>query len=120
VILGLGTNGTVTGGQLHQLLHILGPKRKLVLINTFEARPWEHEVNNAIAAAAHQNDNVVVADWRDAIKNRTGLLWPDEVRPRPSGAKIYARLVNAAVQATRFLPGTQGPVAGGILRTHAR
>jgi peptidoglycan/LPS O-acetylase OafA/YrhL len=120
VIVGLGTNGTVTGGQLHQLLRILGPKRKLVVINTFEARPWEHEVNNALAAAARQNGNVVVADWHDAIKNRTGLLWPDEVHPRPPGARIYARVVSAAVQATRFLPGTRWPVAGSILRAHAR
>jgi hypothetical protein len=120
VIVGLGTNGTVTSGQIHQLLRTLGPKRKLVLINTFEARPWEHEVNNAIAAAARQNDNVAIADWRDAIRNRTSLLWPDEVHPRPPGAKIYARVVNAAVQSTRFLAGTPGPVAGSILRTHAR
>ena len=120
VIMGLGTNGTVTSGQLNQLLHILGPKRKLVLINTFEARPWEHEVNNAIAAAARQHDNVAVADWHDAIKNRTSLLWPDEVHPRPPGAKVYAKVVNAAVQATRLLPGTAVPIAGSILRTHAR
>ncbi len=99
VVVGLGTNGTVTSGQIRQLLAEIGPGRELVLVNTYEARPWEHEVNAAIAAARHYR-NVVTANWHAAIEHRTGLLWPDGVHPRPPGARLYARVVVAAIQAT--------------------
>ncbi|HEY6276392.1 MAG TPA: hypothetical protein VIX86_08665, partial [Streptosporangiaceae bacterium] len=100
VVLGLGTNGTVTSGQIRELLAEIGPGRRLVLINTYEARPWEHEVNTAIAAA-RRYPNVVMANWHSAIEHRTGLLWGDGVHPRPQGARLYARVVAAAIQATR-------------------
>jgi hypothetical protein len=42
-----------------------------------------------------------MANWHNAVEHRTGLLWPDRVHPRPAGARLYARVVAAAVQATR-------------------
>ena len=113
VIVGLGTNGAVTRGQIRQLLAEIGPRRKLVLVNTYEARPWEHEVNSVIAAAARDYPNVVLANWLAAITHRTGLLWGDGVHPRPPGARLYAKVVAAAVQATgpAAAPGPAGHVA---------
>ena len=49
VVLGLGTNGTVTTGQIRQLLAIIGPHRKLVLVNTFVPRPWQNGDNRVLA-----------------------------------------------------------------------
>jgi peptidoglycan/LPS O-acetylase OafA/YrhL len=101
VVVGLGTNGPVTSGQIRELLAEIGPHRKLVLINTYEARPWEDEVNSAIAKAARNYPNVILADWLTTITPRTSLLWNDGVHPRPPGARLYAGVVAAAVQATR-------------------
>jgi hypothetical protein len=42
VVVGLGTNGTVTAGEIRQLFAEIGPGRRLVLVNTFEDRSWEH------------------------------------------------------------------------------
>jgi peptidoglycan/LPS O-acetylase OafA/YrhL len=100
VIVGLGTNGTVTSGQIHDLLAEIGPGRKLVLVNTYEARPWEHADNSVIGAAARRYPNVVLANWHATIVHRTSLLWGDGVHPRPPGARLYARVVAAAVQST--------------------
>src|SRR5215471_6704657 len=100
VIMGLGTNGTVSSGQIRDLLAEIGPSRKLVLVNTYEARPWEHADNSVISAAARRYPNVVLANWRTAIAHRTNLLWGDGVHPRPPGARLYAKVVAAAVQAT--------------------
>jgi peptidoglycan/LPS O-acetylase OafA/YrhL len=113
VIVGLGTNGTVTRGQIRQLLAEIGPRRKLVLVNTYEARPWEHEVNSAVAAAARDYPNVVLANWLATITHRTNLLWGDGVHPRPPGARLYAKVVAAAVQATgaATAPGPAGHLA---------
>jgi len=100
VIVGLGTNGTVTSGQIRDLLAEVGPSRKLVLVNTYEARPWEHADNSVIGAAARRYPNVVLANWHATIADRTSLLWGDGVHPRPPGARLYAKMVADAVQAT--------------------
>lgn len=100
VVVGLGTNGTVTTGEISELLHLIGPHRELVLVNTYEARPWEHEVNTTLTATARRYPNVVLANWLRAIRDRTGLLWPDQVHPRPPGAKLYAEVVYRAIEAS--------------------
>ena len=117
VIVGLGTNGTVTSGQIRDLLAEVGPSRKLVLVNTYEARPWEHADNSVIGAAARRYPNVVLANWHATIAHRANLLWGDGVHPRPPGARLYAKMVAAAVQATASAraPAGQGPTSGASL-----
>jgi peptidoglycan/LPS O-acetylase OafA/YrhL/lysophospholipase L1-like esterase len=101
VVIGLGTNGTVTAEQIRQLVATIGPHRTLVLINTFVPRPWQNGDNQVLAAAAHENGNVVLANWYATIEHHTNLLWNDGVHPRPVGAPLYAQMVASAVQATR-------------------
>ncbi len=98
LVFALGTNGSFTAGQLHQLLAIIGPSRELVLVNTYEARSWEAADNRLIDTAAHRYPNVFLANWFATIEHRTSLLWPDEVHPQPSGARLYAHTVAAAVR----------------------
>ena len=114
VVFALGTNGAFTSQQMRQLVRAVGPHRDLVLVNTYEARPWEVGVNRVIAAAARRDPNVVMANWFATIEHRTSLLWPDEVHPQPSGARLYARMVAAAVRAARS-EGAAGPAAGAGL-----
>jgi hypothetical protein len=109
VVLGLGTNGTVTTGQIRRLLATIGPHHKLVLVNTFVPRPWQNGDNRVLAAAARNHDNVVLANWFATIEHRTGLLWDDDVHPRPPAATLYARMVATAVQATRSPRPTASP-----------
>jgi lysophospholipase L1-like esterase len=101
VVFALGTNGAFTSQQMRQLIRAVGPHRDLVLVNTYEARPWEAGVNRVIAAAGRRYANVVMANWFATIEHRTSLLWPDEVHPQPSGARLYARMVASAVRAAR-------------------
>lgn len=105
LVLGLGTNYLVTTSQLSQVLRILGPERRLVLINTYVPDSWSKQVNATDAAFARQHPSVVLADWYDTIRNRMYLLWPDHIHPEIPGTKVYARMVYRAVQATR---GTAG------------
>jgi hypothetical protein len=99
VVVGLGTNGDITTTQLRQLRHAIGSSRELVLVNTFGPMSWEPEVNAVIAAAVRHGSNVELANWNQAIRTRTYLLWPDGIHPQPSGARLYARVVLAAVKA---------------------
>jgi lysophospholipase L1-like esterase len=67
-------------------------------VNTYEARSWEAADNRLIDTAARQYPNVFLANWFATIEHRTSLLWPDEVHPQPSGARLYAHAVAAAVR----------------------
>jgi len=98
VVVGLGTNGTITTAQVRALQAVSGPRRELVLVNTFVPRPWQSEVNSVVGAAGRRYSDITVADWYATIRNRTGLLWGDGVHPQPAGAVVYARMVAAAVQ----------------------
>jgi hypothetical protein len=69
-----------------------------VLVNTYEARPWEQEVNAAIAKASRKDSQVVMVNWYSAIGNHKNLLRADQVRPRPPGGTLYARVVKAVVE----------------------
>ena len=99
VVVGLGTNGPVSAGQIRQLRQLIGPSRYLILVNTFGPMPWESSVNAVLAAAARHTAHVSLANWHAAIAAHTDLLWPDGIHPQPSGAKLYARVVLAAIQA---------------------
>jgi len=101
VVFGLGTNGGVTTSQLRQLQRTVGASRKLILVNTFGPQTWEHSVNAALAAAARHGRHAELADWYRAIASRPAQLWPDRVHPRPAGARLYARVVLAAITAGR-------------------
>lgn len=90
---------------MRALLAEIGPDRRVVLVNTFEPRPWEAEVNTTLAAAARQYPGVLLANWFTLIRHRTRLLSPDHVHPLPAGTILYARLVRRAVQQAGNLPG---------------
>jgi hypothetical protein len=101
VVIGLGTNYLVTTRQLNELMTLLGPDRKLVLINTYVPDAWSKQVNATEAAFIRQHPTVTPADWYDTIKNRMNILWPDHIHPIIPGTYVYARMVKRAVQATR-------------------
>ena len=101
VVIGLGTNYIVTTRQLNQVMKILGPDRKLVLINTYVPDAWSKQVNATEAAFISQHPSVTPADWYDTIKNRMNVLWPDHIHPEIPGTYVYARMVKRTVQATR-------------------
>src|SRR5689334_854651 len=115
VVVSLGTNGTVTARQLRQLQRAAGPGRELVLVSTFGPQAWEHAVNSALAAAARHSKHTELADWHAAIAARPVLLWPDGIHPRPAGARLYARVVRAAIKAglaSSQLPSCPGSPSG--------
>jgi peptidoglycan/LPS O-acetylase OafA/YrhL len=99
VVVSLGTNGRITARQLLQLQRAAGPGRELVLVSTFGPQAWEHAVNTALAAAARHGTHTELANWHAAIAARPALLWPDGIHPRPAGARLYARVVRAAIKA---------------------
>ncbi len=99
VVVGLGTNGDISAAQLRLLRRAVGSGRDLILINTFGPMSWESEVNAVIASAVRHTFHEELANWNQTIRTRTNLLWPDGIHPRSAGARLYARIVVAAVRA---------------------
>jgi hypothetical protein len=97
VVVGLGTNGAITAGEIWRLREAVGPGRELILVNTFGPMSWESEVNNVLAAATWHKPHVEVASWAQAIAPHSYLLWNDGIHPQPSGARLYARTVENAI-----------------------
>ena len=87
----------MTAGEISQLFAEIGPDRKLVLVNTFENRPWEQEVNSILATAASERSGVVLANWYTTIEHHTNLLWPDGIHPQPAGGLVYAKMLKTAL-----------------------
>ncbi len=99
VIVGLGTNGVISPGEIAELRQVAGPRRELILVNTFGPMSWEHEVNATLASSTWHKPHVELVDWADTIASRSYLLWTDGIHPRPAGAEVYARAVTQAVAA---------------------
>jgi hypothetical protein len=115
VVVGLGTNGPVSAGQIRQLHHLIGSSRDLVLVNTYGPMSWESSVNKVLDAADRHTAKVSLADWNAAATGHTGLLWPDGIHPQPSGAKVYAGVIVGAIQAVAPHPASSAcrqPVSG--------
>jgi peptidoglycan/LPS O-acetylase OafA/YrhL len=101
LLLGLGTNGNMSTSEINQVRTAIGPNRWLVLINTYEPRPWEDRVNAMIDAAAQDDPHVLLVNWYGAIGNHTNMLREDDVHPLPPGAVLYAQLIKSVVGQAR-------------------
>jgi peptidoglycan/LPS O-acetylase OafA/YrhL len=97
LILELGTNGPYSPDQLVTLLNSLGPLRRIVLVNTHVPRPWQQQVNDAIASVATTYPNTVAVDWNTASTLYPQYFYPDGVHLNPAGAKYYASLMVRAL-----------------------
>jgi hypothetical protein len=100
VLVGLGTNGAITAGQVWQLREAAGPGHEIVLVNVFGPMSWESEVNGVLAGATWHKPHVALMDWAGAIAGRPYLLWNDGIHPRQSGASLYARSVTNTLRST--------------------
>lgn len=98
VLVGLGTNGSISDDTLSDLVDAIGPSRKLVLVTVQAPRSWTDGVNAAIDrfAGAHQKQ-VAVAPWRDDIAGHLDLLADDQIHPGHRGGLIYADALRDAL-----------------------
>jgi peptidoglycan/LPS O-acetylase OafA/YrhL len=104
LVVGLGTNGSISEATLDQVHALLGPRRQMVVINIQAPRGWEPGVNQTLTTFASENDNVRLADWHDAIAPYISILAPDHIHPGPTGGRIYASTVQSAIDALNSRP----------------
>jgi peptidoglycan/LPS O-acetylase OafA/YrhL len=92
VVIGLGTNGPITPGEIWQL-RAAAPHRELVIVNTYGPMSWESQVNSVLASSTWHKPHVMLANWAAAIGTHPSLLWSDGIHPQPSGGRLYANVI---------------------------
>lgn len=101
VVLGLTTNTMLVPEQLEEVLELVGPDRRLILVTGFgPARDdWIFDSNEVIHefVKAHP-ERVAIADWAGAIEPHTEHLASDFVHPDQDGGAIYAQVIKAALE----------------------
>ena len=97
LVLELGTNGPFDEDQLLSTLQSLGSSERIVLVNANEPRPWQDDVNRALADVAHRMHNVTIADWYSASAGHSEYFWDDAVHPDGDGSQVMATLIARAV-----------------------
>ena len=96
VLAALGTDGPVTRKQLSKLQAAVGPGGWLVLVNTDSSQSGAARANSTLAAAASRDPRqVLLVDWRTALKNESG---PRTAPPRRAAETLYAQLAKAAIE----------------------
>jgi len=97
VVIGLGTNGAITPGEIWQLREAV-PHRELSLVNTYGPMSWESEVNGVLASSSWHKPHVTLADWAAAIGAHPSFLWSDGIHPQPAGGRLYASVISNAIR----------------------
>jgi peptidoglycan/LPS O-acetylase OafA/YrhL/lysophospholipase L1-like esterase len=97
VVVQIGENGPIFGGDVRALQRVLRGVRRVVLVNVRVPRRWNAEVNDLLAATAKTWRAARVADWYDASA-APGLLYDDGTHPNPRGRRVYARLIERALR----------------------
>jgi hypothetical protein len=107
VVLALGADASVTGGQIQQAKKILGPKRKLGLVTPRELGGGQSNDATVIRNAGQRDpEHVKVLDWVHYSAGHSSWFQPDGLHLTFSGAKAFARLLKKLVPLAK--PPNQG------------
>ncbi|OMH24145.1 hypothetical protein BKD30_09650 [Tersicoccus phoenicis] len=100
VVVGLATNADFSGARVRELLDVLGPDRRLVLVTGFapDRVYWTSEANRALREAVTDDPRITVADWQTAISAHADWLASDGIHPTPRGQQLYADVIARAVR----------------------
>ncbi|MFF1572792.1 acyltransferase family protein [Leifsonia sp. NPDC058292] len=98
VLVGLGTNGSISADSLERLRQTIGDDRRLVLVSVQAPRSWTPGVNETLRAFAGEHPKqVVIAEWQQSIAPHLDLLADDQIHPGMKGGRIYSDALHSAL-----------------------
>jgi hypothetical protein len=121
VVVGLGTNWTVTLDQVRQALRIVGRERVLGLVTPREVGGSRSSDQAAMREAGRRWPNRVrVIDWVRRSAGHSDWFYSDGLHLTPKGARAMARLIRGALSSAPVPPEPEpepeppaGPPPGG-------
>ena len=109
LVIGLGTNGSISADTLREVKAIVGRRTQIVLVNVQAPRGWTPGNNEILAEYAAQMRSVELADWHAAIQPRLDLLARDQIHAGgPTGGGIYVDALSAALMRLVDQPEQKG------------
>lgn len=106
VVIALGADATISGGQVEAAIHILGPTRKLGLVTPREIGGGE---SNDAAVVRHEGqrhpNRIKVLDWVRYSAGHAEWFQPDGLHLTFPGAHAFTRLLRKLIP----LAGGKGP-----------
>lgn len=98
VLIGLGTNGPFSMGDLDKVMHEVGPKRKVFWINVHvPSRDWQKPVNDLLRQGAKRYHNLIIIDWYSYSKNHPNWFYDDHTHPNIEGSKYYSAYITKTI-----------------------
>ena len=110
VVMALGANWSITHRQMRRALFIIGPRRTLVLVTSWELnnRPSPDAERVRTFASSHAT-RVVLLDWVRYSSRHRNWLNDDHLHPTELGARKYAAFLGKAVTYAKPAPVTPPP-----------
>ena len=94
VVVALGSNGSVTKGNIHEALDLLGKKRTLGLVTPRETGGGSSHDADVIRNEARRHSNrIVLLDWVQYSAGHASWFQPDGLHLTFDGADAFARLL---------------------------
>jgi peptidoglycan/LPS O-acetylase OafA/YrhL len=97
VLVHIGNNGSLTEGQLEQIMLIIGADRQVIFLNTQVPRSWQDSNNAVLSSGAGRYANMTLIDWHGVTEDHPELFAKDRIHLNGAGAELYTRLVIEAV-----------------------
>jgi hypothetical protein len=99
VVIALGADFNVTRKEIHRALHILGPKRLLVLVTPIELGGSAGSDATRIRAAGQRyKRHILVLDWVKYSRGHGSWFQPDGTHLTFKGARQFAKLLSTALR----------------------
>jgi hypothetical protein len=112
VVIALGSNSSITRGDVRMALRILGPNRILGLVTPREVRGTPYtDAATLRAAAATWPRRIALVDWVRQTKRHKGMTYSDGIHLTSAGQRAMANLLKAPL--ARVAPGDTPPPSGG-------
>jgi hypothetical protein len=77
VIVGLGTNGPITGADFDAMMSILQRASRVVFVTVHVDRPWQDQVNSVLASGVARYPKAVLADWASLAAQHPEWFYSD-------------------------------------------
>lgn len=97
VVLHTGSNGYVERSQLKQILQVLAPAQRIVVVNVDVPREWQDPNNELIAELVAQTPNAVLADWHTRAQTEGDVHVNDGIHLTEQGVAAYTDTIDQAL-----------------------
>jgi len=97
VVIGLGTNGTITDGHMAALQQLLADRQRVIFLNLKVPRSWEAGDNAVIQKWVPQFGNAVLINWNGEGSLHPEFFYEDHIHLNTAGRARYADLIAAQI-----------------------